>query len=248
MDQELKQRLIGAVVVTALAAIFIPMLFDDPVDNSGREVSELTIPDQPATAFEDTAGKLPSSSADVTGIPENGQMSSNSQESDINPEGIADGNREEEAPITENEQLNDEKKWIEESAGKDEQPLEEIDNNQAETVQTASSESTQNKTSETPPPPASEDSAKLAKAGPAQSDSGLVRYYIQAGFFGKKANAESLWKNLSKQGFHAFIETVPTAKGPFYRLKVGPELDKKRAAEIQAHLNQQKIKSFIISE
>ena len=33
MNQELKQRLIGAVVVTALAAIFIPMLFDDPVDN-----------------------------------------------------------------------------------------------------------------------------------------------------------------------------------------------------------------------
>ena len=36
MNQELKQRFIGAVVVTALAAIFIPMLFDDPVDNSGQ--------------------------------------------------------------------------------------------------------------------------------------------------------------------------------------------------------------------
>ena len=48
MEHELKQRLIGAVVVTALAAIFIPMLFDDPVDTSGKTVTELTIPQAPA--------------------------------------------------------------------------------------------------------------------------------------------------------------------------------------------------------
>ena len=36
MDHELKQRIIGTVVVTALAAIFVPMLFDDPVDSSGK--------------------------------------------------------------------------------------------------------------------------------------------------------------------------------------------------------------------
>lgn len=47
MDPDLKQRIIGAVVITALAAIFIPMLFDDPVDDSGRTVSELVIPPAP---------------------------------------------------------------------------------------------------------------------------------------------------------------------------------------------------------
>ncbi len=50
MDHELKQRLIGALVVTALAAIFIPMLFDDPVDDRTQQVSELTIPPVPAVA------------------------------------------------------------------------------------------------------------------------------------------------------------------------------------------------------
>jgi DedD protein len=55
MNQELKQRLIAAVVVTALAAIFIPMLFDDPVDNSGQLVSELVIPTTSVKTGEESA-------------------------------------------------------------------------------------------------------------------------------------------------------------------------------------------------
>jgi DedD protein len=70
MDHELKQRLIGAVVVTALAAIFIPMLFDDPVDNSGKTVTELTIPQAPADIAPETAQKLPASKEQVLSRPE----------------------------------------------------------------------------------------------------------------------------------------------------------------------------------
>lgn len=65
MDQELKQRLIGAAVVTALAAIFIPMLFDDPVDTSGQAVSEMTIPEPPANAPNGPESKLPADAAAV---------------------------------------------------------------------------------------------------------------------------------------------------------------------------------------
>ncbi|WP_394753349.1 SPOR domain-containing protein [Crenothrix sp.] len=59
MDHELKQRLIGAIVVTALAAIFLPMLFDDPIDNSGQQVSELTIPKAPENLAQNVEKKLP---------------------------------------------------------------------------------------------------------------------------------------------------------------------------------------------
>ncbi|HSN24294.1 MAG TPA: sporulation protein, partial [Methylomicrobium sp.] len=59
MDQELKQRLIGAVVVTALAAIFIPMLFDDPIDTSGQAVSEMTIPEPPPGPQSSASSRLP---------------------------------------------------------------------------------------------------------------------------------------------------------------------------------------------
>ena len=60
MNPELKHRLIGAAVVTALATIFIPMLFDDPVDNRGQLVSEqLSIPAVPIKSPEVSANKLP---------------------------------------------------------------------------------------------------------------------------------------------------------------------------------------------
>lgn len=61
MDQELKQRLVGVMVITALAAIFVPMLFDDPVDETGKMVSELAIPESPIKSFELSNTKLPES-------------------------------------------------------------------------------------------------------------------------------------------------------------------------------------------
>lgn len=43
MNQNLKQRLVGLIVLTSLLVIFLPMLFDDPINETG----ELTIPDVP---------------------------------------------------------------------------------------------------------------------------------------------------------------------------------------------------------
>ena len=72
MNQELKQRLIAAVVVTALAAIFIPMLFDDPVDNNGQLVSELVIPTTSVKTDEVSANKLSTSANQVLNAPDAG--------------------------------------------------------------------------------------------------------------------------------------------------------------------------------
>jgi DedD protein len=54
---------------------------------------------------------------------------------------------------------------------------------------------------------------------------------------------------LHKQGFPATLETIKGAGNtPLYRIKVGPALEKKRAAEMKAKLDSQKIPSFMISE
>lgn len=45
MDQELKQRLIGASVIIALAVIFVPMLFDGEVDHKNNQNISINIPD-----------------------------------------------------------------------------------------------------------------------------------------------------------------------------------------------------------
>lgn len=70
MDQDLKQRLVGAVVITSLAAIFIPMLFDDPIDEKGKMISELKIPDAPVKLLNGNSSDLPKSIDDVISLPQ----------------------------------------------------------------------------------------------------------------------------------------------------------------------------------
>jgi DedD protein len=76
----------------------------------------------------------------------------------------------------------------------------------------------------------------------------LVRWYIQLGSFSKKENAMSLWESLREQGLAASLDTVQTDKGISYRLKVGPELDGKKAAAMKQRLDKQNIKAILISE
>lgn len=52
MESGLKQRLIGAAVLVALAVIFLPMLVQGPAPDSGVSDMPLQIPDQPAGEYE----------------------------------------------------------------------------------------------------------------------------------------------------------------------------------------------------
>src|SRR5690606_1399077 len=52
MDSALKQRLIGAAVLVALAVIFLPMLLDRPPPEPGTDAVRLDIPPAPERAFE----------------------------------------------------------------------------------------------------------------------------------------------------------------------------------------------------
>ncbi len=99
MDHELKQRLIGAVVVTALCAIFIPMLFDDPVDDSGQLASELSIPTPvaPATEF---AGKLPAGTEDVLKLPDQEPLANETEGDVVESTGAAEELDEPEADLS----------------------------------------------------------------------------------------------------------------------------------------------------
>lgn len=67
MDHDLKQRLVGAAVITSLAAIFVPMLFDDPIDESGKLIAELTLPEQSVASLE--VDKLPANIDDIVNLP-----------------------------------------------------------------------------------------------------------------------------------------------------------------------------------
>ena len=68
-------------------------------------------------------------------------------------------------------------------------------------------------------------------AGDAQkaAAAALSAWVIQVGSFTQEANARTLQEQLRAGKFPAFIETVKSADGTIYRVRVGPELDRGRA-------------------
>jgi DedD protein len=318
MDHELKQRLIGAVVVTALCAIFIPMLFDDPVDNSGQLVSELNIP-APTESGTSTAGKLPTNAEQVAKLPDPEPLSTEATGETLESTGAAEEIIEEPASPDQAKQGNSEETLYAESEGynredagaeepiapEDSQPKPRIKQVPAEQplsagavdgvrknmapkapVREPSIEAVPAKVKKVVEPvrplvkkpelepsiAIKENTPKAAAVQPVikQSTSAkslaaavadakkpvaapkpaekMVRWYIQLGSFSKKENAMSLWDSLHEQGLPASLDTVQTDKGTSYRLRVGPELDGKKAAAMKARLDKLNIKAILISE
>jgi DedD protein len=289
MNQELKQRLIGAVVVTALAAIFIPMLFDDPVDNSSQSVSKLVIPATPVLTGEESANKLPTSANQVLNTPDS------SSETVVNTEEEAELSSKQlptDEPL-DDEPLVDTEEGIEQPVDEPDQPVNDSSSTSLDTgvvdetikplksrktiqkTESSKQKSTQKPSLEAnaivdmPKKPVKKTEAntpkQTAKAKPlttvtvnktekpvikpTKSSSELSRWYIQAGSFSKKENAVSLMETLRKQGLPVTLEATKGAGNvPLYRLKVGPALEKKRAAEMKAKLDSQKIQSLLIAE
>jgi DedD protein len=317
MDHELKQRLIGAVVVTALCAIFIPMLFDDPVDNSGQLVSELNIP-VPAESGVNTADKLPTSAEQVSKLPDPEPLATEAAGDTLESTGAAEEIIEESASSGQPKQGNSEETlyaesegYTREDAGAEEttepesnQPKSRIKQLPAEQPSSAgatdgirksvapkaprieavakepakvkkavepvrptvkkteveaaiASKENTTKAGALQPTLKQPTSAKSLAAAVAEAKKPavapkpaekLVRWYIQLGSFSKKENAMSLWDSLHDQGLPASLDTVQTDKGTTYRLRVGPELDGKKAAAMKARLDKLNIKAILISE
>lgn len=279
MDHELKQRLIGAVVVTALAAIFIPMLFDDPVDTSGKTVTELAIPQPPSDSTSETSQNLPENKEQVLARPESELSVSEVEEIEQSPtsgDGQASNSpspdQASQPIVTDPENQN--KQASENMAAKDAEQNEEPELDTG-MVQEQDQMDSQNPVIAKPVEPivnkpktaaetvakkpvvsekpkvktvSSVDMKKVASKPQQEkskkSASKLVRYSIQAGSFSKKENAQALVDKLRKQGMPASL----VAKGNLYRVKIGPELDKKKAADMRAKLDKQNINSLLTSE
>lgn len=278
MDHELKQRLIGAVVVTALAAIFIPMLFDDPVDNSGKTVTELTIPQEPADSASETAKNIPENKAQVLERPDTELSVSEVEEvghANAAGEGQAtklpDGEQTEQPGMAES-LASEASPDIQEDTPADDLTLKQPSQNEEPSLDTGvvdaakqpeASQDNAVKPIETVKKSVAADKPKAKAVPPVEktaekakattktqkepikkSSPKLVRYSIQAGSFSKKENAQALVEKLRKQGMPAAIVT----KGDLYRVKIGPELDKKKATAMKAKLDSLSIKSLLHSE
>ena len=252
MDQELKQRLIGAAVITALAAIFVPMLFDDPIDESGKSINELAIPELPAKAQDVEIMPLPEKVEDVATVapaekpplPAAGPaaVSEGDEGSDMEtPKPLARITAKEIAPPPAaakfvEPDVEDEDVAIRptpvEPAAKPVKPV---------PTQTL----TEAPVKPVNKPPVVEPATKPVAAA---ETTAATRLYLNAGSFSQLANAQTLQDTLKKQGFAASIKETTTDKGKVFKVRVGPMLDKAKAQAVKSKLSQININSFVTGD
>jgi len=67
----------------------------------------------------------------------------------------------------------------------------------------------------------------------------LVRWVVQVGSFGAAGSADVLVEKLRSAGLPAFSEQVTSAAGTAYKVRVGPEISRERALELERTLKQE---------
>lgn len=183
MEQAVKQRVVGAVVLVALGVIFIPILLEGPEDNAMPKFSAV-----PEAMVDLRAGQIrPTEQA--LALPE-------------------------------------------------------------QTVTTVVIETPSKGPSAAPkaaPPPVPPKPALVRKAPaptPAASDASQAApatphgWVVQLGSFGNESNALGLRDRMRKAGYASFVERVVLDTGTLYRVRVGPELKRERAEQLQRKIVQ----------
>ncbi len=250
MDQELKQRLIGAAVITALAAIFVPMLFDDPIDESGKSINELKIPELPSQAQDVEIMPLPAKPEDVATVPAPGKPQAPAPTSEYEGEDEADMDMaaRPRAMITEKEAaITPRQKPVESEPSFAE--AEDVDAPVVSVEPVAPAKSTPQRVlaTEAPAKPAKPVIEQPSKPA-APLENATTRLYLNVGSFSQKSNATTMLENLKKQGFAASIKEVASSKGVIYKVRVGPMLDKAKAQDMKSRLAKINVNSFVSDE
>jgi DedD protein len=204
METTLKQRLIGAAVIIALAVIFVPMI----LDGSGRKESvalNMEVPPEPTFTFD---SKLPDPKQldELPPIQSSGSTGSNSEakESDSNPK---DSDQPVSETVQENNVAGDQNKTPASDPVSDIKPVEVQVNAQAKVV-----EATENHI---------------------QTNPALSAWAIQVAAFGEKAKALALQEKLLTSNLSAFTERSGNGDKAVYRVKVGPELKRENADKLR---------------
>lgn len=203
MESSLKQRLIGAAVLVALAVIFLPMLLDSPPPEPGTGTVTLDIPPAPGRDFETRALPLappPGRTDAATAAPADDPNRVVSVDADA-PDRV--DARPEDAPTT--------PAGVSAPADTAAAPAEPASADPAPTGSPAAGPAV----AAEPPP-----DAAPPRVPPAPRSDG--RFAVNLGSFGNLANAEALLKRLKAGGVAAYSESIRIDGKPALRLRAGP--------------------------
>jgi DedD protein len=274
-DHELKQRLIGALVVTILSAIFIPMLFDDPIEEEGQAVTTLALPAE-NQFVEEPAVKAPETSEQVLEIPKQPQVevaalaptttpvAKNTLRPDEMEDSVPAPKLQPKPAAAVSKPKIEKPVAYSETTNYGVKPPEDIDDEPPMKPKADVKKSDKNEDALLKQIRAAKllDDAPAVKM-PASVDVNVSdvkkvlspdqpkkagRWFIQLASLTNKTKAETLQEGLKSQGLPVMLSQIQNDKGTFYRLRVGPELDGKRAAAMKKKMDEQGINSILVSE
>ena len=213
MEAALKQRLIGASVIIALAIIFVPMLFNNEPQQKAKSIS-IEIPQKPDTDLEtktfsldDPVVKLPPADVELQESGNNNPVLRPIESTVVETQPQTNDVAEETPPVTtaqtesEEPQLTDIQ--VEVPSTETSQPDNvQQDNSQADTTSVAAVE-------QTPLPEASPTTTQNTSSQPASVP---LAYRIKLGSFSQKANAEKLKATLLQSGIRSAVSLDPGKK------------------------------------
>jgi DedD protein len=248
MDQALKQRLVGASVLVALAVIFVPMFFTD-TEPTKPSWEGSPIPPKPKVSADEKY--YPLDEDYFAGL----EKALPSAQTQARTPAAAETERAvkpivpSQAPPASVEQPK--KPAVDRPA----QPAEKPKPGSKTESKTAP------KTEQGPAPDKSAKPPVLAMAepqkpamggaapslSPAQPKSapetpervGVTAWAIQLGSFTSEENAKLLETKLRERGYHAFLDRIYVKDAKVYRVRVGPELQEAKIKELQARLERE---------
>lgn len=201
MREGAKRRLAGAVVIVALAVVFVPMLFEKESLDPLPPIQE-SIPVAPV--FEE------SRKAEVFIEPPDSGVGALGDGSPVDSEllDLPVGDEQGSAPVAETEPTPD--------------------------VPASAESVTRSSTAKPTPPPVT----PQAPPPMAPSD-GMPSWVVQVASLGTPESAAALEGKLRGSGFSAFVEKAQVNGKLYYRVRVGPEIDRARAERTAARLREQ---------
>ncbi|MCW8962869.1 MAG: SPOR domain-containing protein [Gammaproteobacteria bacterium] len=207
MDDQLKQRLVGAAVIISLGIIFLPSILD-----GGRytefEKIRIEIPPQPEVDFSSSIAPLAPpqvrmpGSVDTDKAPDSDAIEAEGRTSILDDE-LAEIIKPIESP--------------EEIVGQQGTDLRKSEVKKPE------------KPVEPRKPVKPKVVAKTAPPPPLPGPSMVTAWVVQVGSFSSRESAISLRNRIRKQGFAAFVESFDKNGKPSHRVRVGPETTRSRS-------------------
>jgi DedD protein len=218
MELALKQRLLGAAVLVALAVIFLPMVLDGD-QRTDSETVDLTIPEAPPRDFETRVVPLapPGESA--------------SQAVSVEPDRVATVDTD--AP-----------ERADAFAGTPSAPLpapvqEAKPPDSPAVAQPTPAAPEQAPVARPAPAPAAASSQSASTSAPAARVA-RGRFHINLGSYAKVENVEALVATLKRSGLPVYVENVTVANAPAQRVRIGPFVD--RASAERARLEARRVR------